>query len=257
MSPDGKRAAVVRIDANNDIWVLDLTRDGVPVRVTTDPAPDFQPVWSRNGTELLFSRGVEQTRYDSATIFKRSFPAQGAESKVSNTAEGGALDWSPDGRTILFTAKDDLWALTDGQVSPVVETPFVERHGRFSPDGHWLAFVSDESKQNDVYVQGFPSGPRYLVSTAGGMQPQWRRDGRELFYLGLDGTLMVVPVTPGASFEYDLAKPLFDTLLLGLNVPGRYAVSDNGQRFLLEIPDAKSGSAPFTVVTNWRAGLKK
>jgi WD40-like Beta Propeller Repeat len=130
------------------------------------------------------------------------------------------------------------------------------RTARFSPDGRWVAFVSGLSSQSDVYVQEFPAGARHQVSTAGGTNPRWRRDGKELFYVGLDGKLMTVATKLGSGFEYESAKPLFDTLLLGQNPPGGYASAANGQRFLMQIPDRSAGAVPFTVITNWLSAAK-
>ena len=129
-----------------------------------------------------------------------------------------------------------------------------------SPDGRWLAYTSDESGTLDVYVRPFPGGAeKWAVSTRGGSEPQWRGDGKELFYLGADRTLMSVPIAAGASFEAGVPKALFETRVGAINPEFRhnYAASKDGNRFLINtVPDGAS-SPPITVVLNWTAGLKK
>src|SRR5262249_36630279 len=136
-------------------------------------------------------------------------------------------DWSPDGRYLLYMAVDpktrsDLWVLpvasgTAGDRKPVpyLRTPAWEAQGQFSPDGRWIAYTSDESGQSQIYVQSFPAGGgKYQVSTGGGTQPRWRRDGKELFYIAADGKLMAVDVKTAPKFEIDVPKALFDPHLL-------------------------------------------
>ena len=135
--------------------------------------------------------------------------------------------------------------------SPRLAASVTGRAAKFSPDGRWIAYVSSTLNENEVHVQGFPSGLSYQISTAGGTQPQWRRDGSELFYVAPDGKLMAVVTKLGPEFKYESPKPLFDTLLLGQNGPGGYAATADGQRFLMQLPDRTAGSVPFTVVTNW------
>ena len=267
MTADEKRVAVTRLgNPNIDVWLMDLEHEAALTPVTTDPRPESYPTWSHDGATVLFSRGLT----DDSVVVRKTFGARGAESLVEGVT-GLILDVSPDGHSLLYQVKTDLWALTDGKAEALVQepnssdaitdfrAPTIGRRGaKFSPDGRWVAFVAALSTQPEVYVQGFPSGMRVQISSAGGTQPQWRRDGKELFYLGLDGRLMAVTITKiGAEFEYESAKPLFDTLLLGQNVPGYYAVSKDGQRFLMQIPDRKAGSAPFTIITNWLAASRR
>jgi hypothetical protein len=185
------------------------------------------------------------------------------------------LDWSPDGRVILYgvqnsTTRADLWALPltgDRVPFPVVQTGFDDLSGRFSPDGKWLAYVSNEAGRYEVYVRPFPGpGEKQQVSIGGGMFPYWSRDGRELFYIGLDSRMVGVPVQAGSdarSFKPGAAVTLFQNPRLavaGNNGIGSflsrapYAVMADG-RFLLDV--TADATLPITVVLNWQAGLKK
>src|SRR5262249_39065850 len=179
----------------------------------------------------------------------------------------GVSDWSSDGRTILFTALDsvnalDLWtipAVGDPRTPvPVARTPFEERDGQFSPDGKWLALASNESGRLEVYVQPFPQSgaARHRISTAGGTQPRWRRDGRELYFLGADGAIMAVPVTLSpAGVTSGTPAPLFNpriTTAQGGLLRHQYSVSADGSRFLVNAVSEEAANAPINIILNWR-----
>jgi Tol biopolymer transport system component len=169
----------------------------------------------------------------------------------------------------------DLWVLPDPagppenqKPKPYLQTPFDKRQGQFSPDGHWIAYASDESGpgQYQIYVQSFPAGAgKFQVSTgAGGTQPRWRRDGKELFYLATDGKLMAVEVQTTPKFEAAAPRALFDPRISRGRMPPqifyRYDVTADGKRFLVNsTPTASesSAAAPITVVVNWLAALKR
>lgn len=183
--------------------------------------------------------------------------------------------WSPDGSAIVYVTPDpktrlDLWLLPlagDRKPVPLVHTPSLESHGQISPDGKWLAYASNETGQSEVYVRPFPTGAgRWPISTGGGLFPRWRRDGRELFYMdrGSNGKLIGVDVNAvGSAFVAGAPKALFDSGYLNLNAGGTYhtyAVSADGQRFLIPRPPVKTadaGPSPIVVVLNWAAGIKK
>jgi dipeptidyl aminopeptidase/acylaminoacyl peptidase len=152
----------------------------------------------------------------------------------------------------------DLWILPlfgDRKPFPFLNTPSYEKEVRFSPDGRWLAYVSDESGKNEVYIQSFQkSGEKRTISTAGGSQPVWRRDGKELFYLAADNRLMVVPVKVGSSFESGVPAALFR---IDPAVEHAYDVTSDGQRFLVNTNVTRAESLPITVVVNWTASLKR
>ena len=130
--------------------------------------------------------------------------------------------------------------------------------GHFSPDTTWVAYVSDESGRQEIFVQDFPAkGAKFQVSVVGGIEPRWRRDGRELYFVAGDGRMMAVDVEKAPTFRLGVPKPLFQTRLNMLGVPSRrYGVSADGQRFLMNVPVGADAAAPITVIMNWAAGLK-
>ena len=153
-------------------------------------------------------------------------------------------------------------ALTgERKLNPLVATPFNEVQGRFSPDGRWVAYASDESGKFEVYVRPFPAANgQWRISVAGAMQPEWRRDGQELFYISSDGKLMAVPVTTeGAAFNAGAPRALFDVEVPEASqpYPGHYTVSADGQRFLVNTLIDQPTRPALTVVLNWAAELKK
>ncbi len=180
-------------------------------------------------------------------------------------------DWSRDGRFIIYTrldpkTKDDVWVLPapgsgEAKPSPLVQTEANETAGTLSPDGRWLAYASNVSRRFEVYVQSFPGGGgKRQVSTGGGNNPRWRRNGRELFYYAGDGKLMAVSVRSGESFETGPPVSLFE-FRAGSHraspAPAPYAVTADGQRFLINAVVETEPNAPLTVVVNWPAGVKK
>jgi dipeptidyl aminopeptidase/acylaminoacyl peptidase len=197
-------------------------------------------------------------------------PADGSSNeellmKGSNVAL--ANDWSLDGKFILYTernarAKGDLWVLSlEGGTAtprPYLQDDFDKAGPKFSPDGKWVAYASEESGQWQVYVQSFPVlGGKHQVSTSGGTMPRWRRDGKELFYIGADGKMMAAEVKAGSAFESSLPKPLFAAHTRRVLSRTSYAVSGDGQRFLISDLLEASPSSPLTVVLNWTADLKR
>ena len=268
LAPDEKRIAFD--DANPDVWVLDSVR-GVTSRLTFDPAVDNIPMWSPDGLRVLWP----SNRNGLFDLYIKSANGTGQEELLIKMSAGGSVgwgtDWSRDGRFILYQmpgAKtgQDLWIAPqfgDRKPFPYLQTQFDEQEGRFSPDGKWVAYVSNESGRDEIYVQSFPvSGAKFQISSGGGSEPQWRKDGTELFYLAVDQMLMAVPVKLGRSgsesFQVYVPKPLMALPPAAVpSAPARsYAVSNDGQRFL--IPNVAGGGTgpPLTVVLNWQAGLK-
>ena len=270
LSPDGARVVVSRLDpldaAKSDLWLLDASGEGSATRLTLgDGAAEF-PVWSADGSRVYFTHNNNRLR-------QRLANGEGDDEVVWQTTSTGVIKpaaSSPDGRLLLYTAVQDarttvwdLWVLerSASRAVPFARTPFVEDQGRFSPDGRWIAFVSNQSGQSEIYVRRLASdlsggsaaaGGMTLVSRGGGTAPRWRNDGREIFYLAPDGMLMAVAVTPGAEFNAGAAAPLFQTpsgSLFG-------DVAADGKRFLLTTPVGSTGAAPFTVVLNWTSALK-
>jgi hypothetical protein len=173
------------------------------------------------------------------------------------------IDGSPDGKNIMFTGvgektRRDIWILPlGGKPYPLLRSEFNEYQGHFSPDGRFFAYVSNESGREEVYVQSFPTaGGKWQVSTGGGAQPHWRRDGKELYYIALDGKLMAVSVKLGKTFEDGEAAALFQTEVTLPN-SNRYDVTADGHRFLINSPVETTKAYPYKVILNWTSTLKK
>jgi Tol biopolymer transport system component len=172
-------------------------------------------------------------------------------------------DWSPDGRLIAFNsssqqASDDMWLLsvTEGKASLFLGTPASERDTAFSPDGRWVAYISAESGRPEIYVRAFPGpGGKWQISTDGGTQPRWRRDGRELFYLATGFRLTAVPVRTGPAFEKGTPQELFPVASRRTNI-AQYDVFPDGQRFVVNTVVTEKASTPLTLVENWTAQVK-
>ena len=273
LSPDEKRVAVSRVDfqtiSASDIWLIDLAR-GAQIRFTTDLAGDTFPAWSPGGDRIAFV----STRGGLTSIYQKASGGTGAEEALVTSGElKYNPDWSPDGRFILYaqlnpTTNVDLLLLPlsgERKPEPFLQTNFIEAQGRFSPDGRWVAYVSNETGQFEVYVQGFPAaGGKVPVSTGGGSQPQWRADGRELYYYTPDRKLMGVEVSgEGLTFKVGAARPLFAIRVGGAGVDrgfpgnGYYTPARDGKRFFVagspEVPEPQQ----ITVVLNWTADLKR
>ena len=264
LSPDAKRLAVQQnnLGGTTDIWLIDLSR-GTSSRFTFTPNYDDNPVWSPDGSQVVFSSNAENF----FSLSKKLSSGAGSEEVILKSDNGQeAYDWSRDGRFLLFTdfgAKTDadVWVLPmsgDGKAYPLLQTEFSETYGQFSPDGRWFAYTSNESGKTEVYVQSFPtSGGKWLISTGGGSQPRWRGDGKELFYIAPDKTLMAVGINAGSTFEMTTPTPLFQTQVSSYNAPNRYVVSADGQRFLINCPAGAINRTPIKVALNWTNGLKK
>jgi eukaryotic-like serine/threonine-protein kinase len=268
-SPDEKRVCVARRDleiGSQNIWLLDLNR-GTFTRVTFQAPDDATPVWSPDGNGIVFSSSRGMMR----DLILKPFGGTGADELLVQSDEPKyPADWSRDGRFILYdsfsaSTKGDIWVLSsplgDKKSSPYLQTRFNETHAHFSPDGRWVTYVSDESGKAEVYVQSFPkSGAKWLVSTNGGDQPAWRKDGRELFYLSKDKKLMAVPVKTGTLFEAGAPSPLFQVQVVPKSLTddkNQYLVTADGQRFLVVAISDDSVGQPITAVLNWTTELKQ
>jgi eukaryotic-like serine/threonine-protein kinase len=280
LSPDGDRVALARQDdsGNPDIWILDVHRD-VATRFTFDASTDWEPVWSPDGKRLAFAsrrdHGIDQ-------IYWKDSTGAGNEEAVWNSAEGQRPEsWSPNGKFLLFMHQSEkgsthnLWTLpvdpgTAGakrKGAPYFTSPSDITQGQFSPGSatapRWVAYTSNESGQSQIYVQSFPAGAgKFQISTSGGVQPRWRRDGKELFYLSLERKLMAVEVKTAPTFEYGVPKELFQTPVFraeGYPLVFQYDVAADGNRFLVLSAAGSGGanSSPVTVVLNWAAGMRR
>jgi Tol biopolymer transport system component len=262
-SPDELQLVMNRtLGGNADIWTLDLERRGAFTRLTTASTPDISPVWSPDGSRIVYS-GRQKDGFDLAEI-----PATGTgrESVVfSGPVAEVPLDWSRDGRHVLFRSQFDpktsvdIWALPmQGERTPfpVAQTVADEGVGSFSPDGRWVAFESNESGRYEIYVQSFPTAAaRPIVSTGGGLQPRWAPDGKEIYYIAPDGRLMSVQLRfspDGRTVAPAPPVPLFLARVSTTSVGGsrhEYLVARDGKRFLMNTLVAQVG-APITLILN-------
>ena len=272
ISPDGVRVAVAQYDgsvSNSNIWVMDTSR-GTSARLTFGRSSDDNPVWSPDGRNIIFSSN-RSGHYD---LYQKAADGSGDERLLLKSDEDKRpTSWSQDGRFLLYTnvntkTYQDLWVLPmEGDRKPFLflRTEFNEFFGRFSPDGKWIAYTSDESGTNEVYVRPFRPNPngeaagggKWLVSKGGGVFPRWNSNGKELYYVNfLQLSQMVVDVATDKTFQAGVSRRVF-------GVPpilGPSDVTSDGKKFLFASvgdPGANNTATPFNVVLNWQAGLKK
>jgi len=267
LSSDDKRFMVTRFDfqaANNDLWMSDMTGGNV-TRFTFDPANDQSPVWSADGSRVVWASNREGLFH----LYEKATSGAGQDVVLFKSDYFKfPTDWSRDGRFIIYrqihpTTKYDIWVLPVGPLA-AGQKPFAflesganEAAAVLSHDGQWMAYSSDESGRYEVYVESFPEhGGKRQVSTGGGIGPLWRGDGKELFYHAPDGKLMAASVKAGASFEASVPVALFEFRAGGNLITPYYAVSADGKRFLLSTIVETAAGAPLTVVVNWTAGMK-
>jgi len=262
LSPDEKRVAVTLLTGtpeNRDVWLIDLARS-VSSRLTSDPGNDVLPTWSPDGSTIMFG----STRQPLG-IYARSASGSGQDELLLRDDEGvNPIDWSRDGRFILYFKQSAggfalgvLPTSGDKKPFPLLQTRFSNDHGAFSPDGRWVAYTSTESGPEDVYVQAFPTGDKYRISRNGGTQPMWRGDGKELFFLAADGTMMSATIRAGDSFEAGIPRALFASGVVLTGNRRQYAVAKDGQRFLINLPQQRATATPLTVVVNWQPSTQK
>jgi serine/threonine protein kinase len=267
LSPDETRVALsiaTEQPPTRDIWVRDLVR-GVSSRLTFDPGDELAPAWSPDGDRLAYAKiGVGGMQ-----IYAKAASGVGSEDSLAHTP--GSLEapfqWSGAANTIVLahmgpSGQWDIYVMpADGRQAPrpFLQSPFREMGGRLSPDGQWLAYTSNETGRSEVCVVPYPGpGGKWQISTAGGDAPLWRADGRELFFQGADQSIMAVDVRAGATFEVGVPKLLFKTPLTGGAYAGyRWAVSRDGQRFLINTPSGAVTEGRLVVVTNWTTELRR
>jgi len=260
LSPDGRQVAFSRIvDGNWDVWLLDMR--GAASRVTSDPGLDFFPVWTPDGRRIIFTA----TQGPSSSMYAQRVNDTTAPELL--LTGGAPTDVSTDGRFLLYNVaspatQSDIRVLPlEGDRSPraIAQSSFAERDGQFSPDGKWVAYQSDESGHAEVYLRPFPGpGDRVQVSAGGGEQVRWARKTGELFYIDGDRRLNAVSVKSipsGQSAHVGQSVPLFRTIFDATTyqrVRQQYAVSDDGQRFLMNVPTDIREPSSIVVILNWK-----
>ena len=215
------------------------------------------PRWFPDGNRIAFG----SSRHGAVYLYQRSATGSGTEELlVASSQTKTVMDFAPDGRLLLYRSADpksgfDIWALPlngDAKPFPVIRTEFEERDAQFSPNGKWIAYQSNESGRYEIYLQPFPGQAKWPVSINGGGQPRWRHDGKELFYVALDGRLMATPIDlspDGKAVKIGTSLPLFTTRIGPAVQPldsQQYTVSSDGQRFLMNTlgDSSRKGAAP-------------
>jgi len=267
LSPDGRRVALSRtVQGNFDIWLLDLVRGGL-TRLTSDTGADSLAVWSPDGMRIAFS----SNRKSSWDLYQKTSNGSGTEDGLLETPRGEIVQaWSRDGRFLVYYAGDsktglDLWALemtgSERHSRVVANTTFEEAMAELSPDGRWVAYQTNESGRFEIVVQPFPDpGGKWPVSTGGGAAPRWRADGKEIYFLAPDATMMAAPVSvSGPTFEAGTPVRLFPTRVFAGGSPTnrpQYAVARDG-RFLINQSANEATATPITLLMNWTPAEKK
>ncbi len=263
LSPNGKFVAMDKTDEgneNSDVWTIDLANDALK-RLTFDPAIDASPVWSADGKRLLF--GSSRTHLFSLYVKNVDGTEDDRLLSLDNSDKSDQYpsDWSADGKFILYDRATELWvaSLPELETRPFIKISATVRNAKFSPNGKWVAYCSNESGKWEIYVTSFPDARgKWQVSSGGGTQPRWRGDGRELFYLAPDGKLMAVPT--GSNFDPGTPVALFQANareLVATSERFSYDVAKDGQRFLINTQVKNSDAQPMSIILNWDAALKK
>jgi Tol biopolymer transport system component len=270
LSPDGTRVAVDLTDSNRDtteIWIYDAST-GIGKKFAFSQAHDLNPIWSPDGTRIVFESDRKAKGAHSDLWLK---PLDGGKEEVlaASSDNRHPEDWSPDGRFVSFgvvgalNRRLQIWILDLARERRVI--PFATEaeawnlaNSRFSPDGRWVAYSSDETGRSEVYVRAFPGpGGKWQVSSSGGGHPVWRRDGKEFFYLSLDNKIMAVPVASEGTFRAGAPVELFSVNLKLLNQNRAYGVSSDGRRFLVNSQSSDQASPPLELLVHWTSLLGK
>jgi len=264
LSPDGKRIAFDRADPTSgasQIWVRDLARD-VETRITFGSGNAMWPTWSPDGRTIAYA----SDRKGPYAVFLRESSGAGEDTLVRTTPDNeGPTDWPAPDVLVLghyVGARGDVEVIEPKPGAPhhaVLATPASEQLGHLSPDGKWIVYSSDESGRSEIYVQTYPTtGGKWQISSKGGSMPQWRGDGREIYYYSSTRELKAVTFVPGPSPEIGMPVTLFEQVLAPSAIlRNRYVASPDGQRFLLNVPPVSRDAASFTVIENWTSEIAK
>jgi Tol biopolymer transport system component len=268
LSPDGKRLAVGIGDSRaeqNNVWIIDLVR-GTRNRLTFGPGSAWTPVWSPDSERVAYMKDAEGDK--SSGIYAKAASGAGPEEQLAAPGTFGDVSdllisgWSPDGRTLLITLFNSregnygIWTLplsAGGKPQRLIDTAADEYAPSLSPDGRWIAYGSRESGRGEIYVQAFPGpGGKFQISSDGGDAPVWRRDGKELLFVGSDGRIMAAPIQVAPSFEAGTPRAVFQEQLK----VERIGLSPDGQRLLVLLPLPQPTSRSVRLILNWQAALK-
>ena len=264
LSPDGRKLVVAdRLGGGSSIWILDLRR-GIKTRLTFDPSMKSFPLWSPDGTRIVFS----SNRKGLFHIYQKASNGVGKEELLFESgADERAESWSPDGKYLAYLRRDrdrrnavNIWVLplsARRKPFPFIESEFDKCFSSFSPDGRWIAYASNESGRFEIYVAPFPSPKgKWQISTSGGTFPRWRGDGKELFYLGPDNRLRAAEIIAHES-NLDVGSTQLLFAVQAVPPPASpFDVTADGKRFLINtMPATQSDSEPITLVVNWPTQL--
>jgi serine/threonine protein kinase/Tol biopolymer transport system component len=270
ISPDEHKVAVSVVDLdseNSTIWLYDLG-SGLSERFTFAGGKNLNPVWSPDGSQLALT----SSRTGSQNVYLKSATGAAEEQPLHPTGteeDERVQSWSPDGRYLVLDSRpQSRLAVPQIAILPLtgdhkpflyINSPYASSSGQVSPNGHWLAYASNESGRGEVYVSSFPQAKgKWQVSFTGGQFPLWRKDGRELFYCTLDGALMEAEITPGKdSFVVGSRKQMFDRRIYQNSLGATYDIFADGQRLIISGVKPQPMHAPLTLVTNWTAELRK
>ena len=271
LSPDGSRVSVAIVEQESQTWLYDLSRETL-TRLTFEGSANYNPIWTPDSKRIAFTSNKEGV----ANIFWQLADGSGGLERLATSEYNQApMSWSPDGQVMAYievnpTTGRDIWMLRMGDPSqgagqvrkaqPFIRTPATESAPRFSPNGRWLAYVSNESGRFEIYVQPYPGpGEKWQISTEGGTEPMWNPNGRELFFRSGD-KMLAADVTTQPSFSAGKPRMLFE----GPFEPApttfpNYDVSADGQRFLMLqlVEQAEAAPTQINVVLNWFEELKR
>jgi Tol biopolymer transport system component/predicted Ser/Thr protein kinase len=269
ISPDGRKVAVDVLDLaknTSEIRIYDAST-GVGSKFAFGSWSNYFPVWFPTGDRLIFAsdRKARGVRWD---LWTKALDGNGEEVFVESPDQRFPEDWSRDGRFLSLYAipvqgkrNIQVWILSmggDRRASPFATEALEQWDSRFSPDGRWVAYQSNESGRFEVYVRPFPGpGGQWHVSAAGGGHPRWNQDGKELYYLSLDNKILAVPVNLGATFHAGSPQELFAVHPTSNPNSSVYDVTADGQRFLINTVASEEGSPPLSLVVHWPALLEK
>jgi serine/threonine protein kinase/Tol biopolymer transport system component len=262
LSPDGKRVAATLTGESEieNLWIVELSNN-VFSRFTFGRSRDRSVSWSHDGKRIFFS----SERDGMVGLYQKLANGAGEPDLFLDSAELKRLGSSAPNGDLVFGSQGvktgwDLWVLSQGgtEPEPYLRNEFQETEGQLSPDGHWIAYVSDESGRSEVFVSAFPTPiGKWQISTDGGTTPRWRPDGKELFYIAPDSRIVAVAVTLGSTFARAAPRPLFIAPVFQPSPFTKFDVSADGTRFLVNAIVDEGKDRPITIVVNWTAALER